>query len=80
MDNVTEPGTKELTLTLNGKERSVRAGSFVSDLLEELNLRERLVVVERNGEIVPRTAYHSTLLRDGDVLEIVHFVGGGHVD
>ena len=71
------PSNAEITVTLNGKSRSTRNGIHVSELLEELDLRERLVVVERNGEIVKRDAYAGTLLEDGDVLEIVHFVGGG---
>lgn len=79
MDERAEQPGEELTLTLNGKQRSVRSGTHVLDLLVELELRERLVVVERNGEIVPRAAYAETLLGDGDILEIVHFVGGGGV-
>ena len=67
----------EISLTLNGKPRSVRTGASLSDLIHELSLRERLVVVERNGIIVPRSAYGDTLLEDRDTLEIVHFVGGG---
>ena len=43
----------------------------------ELDLQDRLVVVERNGQIVARPAYANTSIEAGDVLEIVHFVGGG---
>ncbi|MCD6042082.1 MAG: thiamine-biosynthesis protein ThiS, partial [Burkholderiales bacterium] len=42
-----------------------------------LNLSGKKVAVERNGEIVPRSAHASTLLADGDRLEIVVAVGGG---
>jgi thiamine biosynthesis protein ThiS len=77
VDEMTSPSKAEISITLNGKLRSTWNGIRVSDLLEELDLRERLVVVEQNGAIVRRDAYADTLLEDGDVLEIVHFVGGG---
>ena len=37
----------------------------------------KLVAIEKNGEIVPKALYESTLLKDGDILEVVSFVGGG---
>jgi sulfur carrier protein len=65
-------------LTVNGDPRSVAAGSTLSDLLVALKLDPRLVVIEHNRTILRnRDAYASLVLHDGDVLEIVHFVGGG---
>ena len=64
-------------ITLNGKERPITTGTTVADLLEELELKERLVVVERNGTIAMRASFAETVIGAGDVLEIVHFVGGG---
>ena len=73
---VHEPST--LSLTVNGDPRSVPAGISLSDFLASLKLDPRLVVVEHNRTILrDRTAYPSIALADGDVLEIVHFVGGG---
>ncbi len=66
-----------LHLTVNGEPREIPPGSSVADLLERLGVRADAVVVERNGEIVPREAHASTPLADGDRLEIVRFVGGG---
>jgi thiamine biosynthesis protein ThiS len=66
-----------LTISLNGKPRRVPSGYRLTDLLGDLDLKERLVVVERNGAIVPRGTYSDVILAEGDVLEIVHFVGGG---
>lgn len=66
-----------LRIEVNGKARTVEAGRTVRELLEELGLDPRLVVVERNREIVRRGALGEAELRDGDTLEIVHFVGGG---
>jgi thiamine biosynthesis protein ThiS len=67
-----------IALTVNGDPRSVAAGSSLSDLLVGLKLDPRLVVIEHNRTILRnRDAYTSLVLADGDVLEIVHFVGGG---
>ena len=77
MDEITVPGGTTIAVTLNGKPRDIPSGQTVSGLLEELDLRERLVVVERNGSIVNRAEFPATSLAAGDVLEIVHFVGGG---
>lgn len=66
-----------LRLTVNGEGRALPAGSCVADLLAEIGLAARKVAVERNLEIVPRSLYASTILADGDAIEIVHFIGGG---
>ncbi len=72
--------TATLNLTVNGEPRRAEAGS-IADLVRSLDLDPAKVAVERNGEIVPRSTLGDTLLADGDVLEIVHFVGGGdHAD
>jgi len=73
---VHEPST--LALTVNGDPRSVAAGTSLSDFLASLKLDPRLVVIEHNRTILRnRDAYASLILMAGDVLEIVHFVGGG---
>ncbi len=72
--------TATLNLTVNGEPRRAEAGS-IAELVRSLDLDPAKVAVERNGEIVPRSTLGDTLLADGDVLEIVHFVGGGdHAD
>jgi len=68
---------ERITVTLNGEPRSVRAGLSVSALLAELELHPRMVVVEHNREILDRGRYDAVELREGDALELVHFVGGG---
>ena len=71
-----EPST--LALTVNGDPRSIAAGTSLSDFLASLKLDPRLVVVEHNRTILrDRDAYASIVLAAGDILEIVHFVGGG---
>lgn len=69
--------TSEITITLNGEEREFPSGFTIRDLLKRLDLHERLIVVERNREIVRREEYQSVTLNAGDEIELVHFVGGG---
>lgn len=64
------------TITLNGAARHTSA-TTIADLVRELELAPEKVAVERNAEIVPRSTLEQATLGDGDVLEIVHFVGGG---
>ena len=66
-----------MKLTVNGEERSFRGIADVAGLLSALELDPRKVAVELNLEIVPRSTYAATRVRDGDRLEIVQFVGGG---
>ena len=64
-------------VTVNGERREVSDSTTVRGLIELLDLTRGPVAVERNGEVVLRAEHASTALADGDVLEIVHFVGGG---
>lgn len=66
-----------MTLTINGEEMAFGSLSSIAALVAELGLDARKVAVERNLEIVPRSAYGATTLADGDRIEIVHFIGGG---
>lgn len=66
-----------LTLVVNGESRALHAPSTVAGLLASLGLDARKVAIERNEEIVPRSAYADVWLAEGDWIEIVHFIGGG---
>ncbi len=67
-----------MKIQLNGEAYELPEGvETVSHLLDHLQVGERIVVVERNREIVDRKKFSSTQLEEGDILEIVHFVGGG---
>jgi sulfur carrier protein len=66
-----------IQVTVNGAAHRFDRPLEVSALLSTLNLVGKKVAVERNGEIVPRSAHASTVLADGDRLEIVVAVGGG---
>jgi sulfur carrier protein len=64
-------------VTVNGEERTVPEGLSVRGLIESLGLTDGPVAVEKNREIVPRALHSETPIRENDVLEIVHLVGGG---
>ncbi len=66
-----------MKLKINGEEKEIADGLSLATLLEQLQIRPARVVVERNRDIVARDVYGTTLLAEGDMLEIVHFVGGG---
>src|ERR1700752_567817 len=67
-----------LRLRLNGEEREFEQGQglTVEGLLAQLKLNPAKIAVERNLEIVPRSAYGAVKLESDDRLEIVHFIGG----
>jgi len=66
-----------MQLTVNGETRAFPGVADVAELVAALGLDGRKVAVERNLEIVPKSAYGATRLADGDRIEIVSFVGGG---
>jgi thiamine biosynthesis protein ThiS len=71
-----------MNLHINGDERAFAdpaplADFTLSALIESLAMKPDRVAVELNRDIVPRDRWHQTQLKDGDRLEIVHFVGGG---
>jgi thiamine biosynthesis protein ThiS len=65
-----------LSITVNGEPRRTSAAT-IADFVRELGLKVPKVAVEHNGVIAPRSTLEDVPLADGDVLEIVHFVGGG---
>ncbi|MDH3818003.1 MAG: sulfur carrier protein ThiS [Myxococcales bacterium] len=69
--------SRPMQLVVNGEERQVGPNTTVKELLASLGLADTLVAVERNEEVVPRAQHESTELREGDRVEVVHFVGGG---
>jgi thiamine biosynthesis protein ThiS len=66
-----------MTLTVNGRARPLPRPATVAALLRDCDLDPAVVVVERNGAIVPGADYAATALEPGDSLEILTFVGGG---
>ena len=66
-----------MKIRLNGKDREIRGGHTVRSLLRELELEPAMIVVEHNRDILERDSYGDVAVRDGDTIELVHFVGGG---
>jgi sulfur carrier protein len=70
--------TGRITIRVNGETREIATGWTIADLLADIALDPQMVVVERNREIVrDRHTFDEVTLQDSDVLELVHFVGGG---
>ena len=66
-----------MLLHINGESREFPNGLTVAALVGQLGMKPDRVAVELNLEIVSRTKWEATVLKDGDKLEVVHFVGGG---
>ena len=66
-----------LGIRVNGEHRRVPGGVSIAEMLNEMGIDPAKVAVERNLEIVPRSAVTQVCVEDGDDYEIVHFVGGG---
>ena len=66
-----------MTIQLNGDPREIEGPLSVSALLQHLEIDARRVAVELNLEVVKKAAYDSSVISDGDEVEIVNFVGGG---
>lgn len=61
---------------INGKSLDV-AGKTITQYLEQTDYVLQYIAVEQNGNIIPKSTYDEVVLKDGDTLEIVSFVGGG---
>ncbi len=66
-----------ITISLNGEQQTMPAGSSLADLLAKFELDPKKLALELNYEIIPLTNFTSCQLHEGDKIEIVEFVGGG---
>lgn len=66
-----------MTILLNGDKRELAAPLTVAQLLSALDIDSRRVAVELNLAVVKKAAYDSSVIKEGDEVEIVNFVGGG---
>jgi sulfur carrier protein len=71
------PDSIATSITLNGDAYPLDGDTPLTALLERLNMRRGRVAVEINREIVPKADYDATVVRAGDCVEIINFVGGG---
>ena len=72
-----KPETKKVQITLNGEPFEIQRPLSVVALLEQLDIDARRVAVEHNLTIIKRHRFPEVMVRDGDQVEIVNFVGGG---
>lgn len=68
--------SKLRSIQLNGEQRRVAAHTL-AELVSELGLERRMIAIERNLEVVPKSRYAATQLAEGDRIELVHMIGGG---
>ena len=66
-----------MTLTINGNKTELEDGMLLTDYLRENEYRPEIIAVELNLQIVPKASYDSVVLKEGDSLEVVSFMGGG---
>ena len=64
-------------ITVNGKQIQLASEMSVADYLEQNNYQIKRIAVELNEEVLPKDSFSDTMLKDGDRLEVVTFVGGG---
>jgi thiamine biosynthesis protein ThiS len=64
-------------LTINGKEREVHSSNTVTELVKELAINAPNIAVALNSQVIPKSKYPETSVKEGDQIEIVHAVGGG---
>ena len=68
-----------MNITINGEARALQNPVTVAGMLTQLGIASGKVAVERNLEIVPKSAFETTTLTDDDRIEIVHFIGGNRL-
>ncbi len=64
-------------VTVNGERREGCDGVSLEEMLAAEGFEKKRIAVEINGEIIPKSTYPQTVLREGDTVEVVSFVGGG---
>lgn len=66
-----------MKLNINGEEREARSSQNIAELVEELAINIPHFAVALNYQVIPKSQYPTTLIKEGDKIEIVHAVGGG---
>jgi len=77
MSDVINSHASTITIIANGHPRTVKAGSTIADLLQELNIAATRVVAQLDGVVVSRSEFGQAVLWEGCRLEVVTMVGGG---
>ena len=66
-----------IKIRLNGDPYSIEGDTHLTVLFERLKMKPGRIAVELNREVVPKAEHHNVILKDGDELELINFVGGG---
>ena len=79
---VTRPATQKaigefVEIMVNGEFHTFESGLTVAQMLVALGLPLKKIAVERNLEVVPKSTFEDVVLKNGDTIEIIHFIGGG---
>jgi thiamine biosynthesis protein ThiS len=75
--SISDQPKQTLDVTINGKQVAIEAGWTIQDFLDSRGLHRNMVVVEHNGTILKKDRFEDVQIQEGDLLEVVHFVGGG---
>lgn len=65
------------TVTINGERKEIDNGVVLSELIKGLDLPDSRIAVELNRCVIRKSEWNKTIVSDADIIEIVHFVGGG---
>ena len=68
---------KKIKIKINGKNKSIDFGSNLYELINSLNISIKKVAIEFNKEIIDKKKVKKIILNNNDIIEIVHFIGGG---
>ena len=68
---------KKIKIRVNGKLKSIPDNYKISNLVKELKIPLKKVAIELNQEIIDKKKINKIILKKGDKIEIVHFIGGG---
>jgi thiamine biosynthesis protein ThiS len=66
-----------MKITLNGEKKEFEEPIKITDILTRLKIKNVALAIEINKNILPKSEYDSYMIKDGDVIEIVQFIGGG---
>jgi len=64
-------------ITLSGEQVKLEAALTLNELIDRYDMKRETVVVEINGELPDKSTYDITCTKEGDVIELIRFVGGG---
>ena len=69
--------SKKIQIVINGDTKLINFNQSLIDLLNILHIKNNAIAVEINREVIPKSLYSSTILKENDIIEILQFIGGG---